>query len=109
MESWETILIALGSSLATGFGQWVFYFRKQAAETKSVDKNNERQEIENLNLIAKEWREAANIWKQMVDEYHLKSMDNMRRIEELETKVSTLQRQLNSANKQIEILKSQNQ
>lgn len=106
MESWETILIGLGSSLATAFGQWVLYFRKHAAEAKTVVKNNDRQEIENLNLIAKEWREAAKIWKDMVDEYHIKSMDNMRRIEELEQKVQSLQSELNKANKQIAILKN---
>jgi Mg2+ and Co2+ transporter CorA len=106
MEALYTVLIGLGSSLATAFAQWIFYFKKHTAEAKSVVKNNDRAEIENLNLIAKEWREAAKIWKDMVDEYHLKSMDNMRRIEELEQKVFQLQQQLMSANKQIDKLKT---
>ncbi len=106
MEALYTVLVGLGSSLATDFAKWIFYFRKHPAHAKSVEKNNDRQEIENLNLIAKEWREAAKVWKDMVDEYHLKSMDNMRRIEELEQKVFSLQQQLLSANKQIEKLKS---
>jgi predicted nucleic acid-binding Zn-ribbon protein len=99
MDTLWTTLAVLGSSLATAFGQWVFYFRKHKSDA-------DRSEIENLNLIAKEWREAAKVWKDMVDEYHLKALQNMKRIEELESKVAILERQLNTANKKIEYLNS---
>lgn len=107
MEQFKDILLVLGSALATGFAQWVFYFRKHQAEAKGVVKNNDRQEIENLNLISKEWREAAKSWKDMADEYHAKSKENMRRIDELEQKVMNLEAALRSANRQIEKLRTQ--
>jgi len=106
MDQLNTILAIAGSSLITALAQWALYFRKHAAEAKSVIRANDHQEIQNLNLIAKEWREAAKQWKDMADEYQIKAMENMRRIEQLEQKVSDLETALKAANKQIDKLKN---
>jgi hypothetical protein len=105
MNTIETWLAVAGSSLVTALTQWALYFRRHAAEAKSVIKGNDKAEIENLNLIAKEWREAAKLWKDMADEYQMKAIENMKRIEHLEQKVSELELALKKANNQIEILK----
>lgn len=107
MSSLDTLLTVLGSSLTTALAQWALYFRKHAADAKAVIAQNDHQEIQNLNLIAKEWREAAKVWKDMADEYQQKSINNMKRIEDLEQKVSDLQLELKAANKEIERLKAQ--
>jgi uncharacterized coiled-coil DUF342 family protein len=106
MEQLNTILAIAGSSLITALAQWALYFRKHAAEAKSVIRANDHQEIQNLNLIAKEWREAAKQWKDMADEYQAKAMENMRRIDELEKKVQELEDALRKANKEITKLKT---
>lgn len=106
MEQLNTILAIAGSSLITALAQWALYFRKHAAEAKSVIRANDHQEIQNLNLIAKEWREAAQLWKAMADEYQTKSIESMRRIEHLEQKVSELESALAKANKEITKLKA---
>ena len=101
----ETMLAVAGSSLVTALAQWALYFRRHAAEAKSVVRSNEATEIQNLNLIAKEWREAGQAWKEMADDYQRRAIENMKRIEELEKKVQELESALAKANKQIEILK----
>lgn len=106
MEQLNTILAIAGSSLITALAQWALYFRKHAAEAKSVIRANDHQEIQNLNLIAKEWREAAQAWKSMADEYQSKSIESMKRIEHLEQKVSELESALAKANKEITKLKA---
>jgi len=106
MEQLNTILAIAGSSLVTALAQWALYFRRHAAEAKSVIRQNDHQEIQNLNLIAKEWREAAKVWKDMADEYQAKSIENMKRIEKLEEQVRDLETALKAANKQIEKLKN---
>lgn len=103
----ETLLAVLGSSLVTALTQWALYFRKHKAEATTVVTQNDHQEIQNLNLIAKEWREAAQLWKSMADEYQAKSIDSRKRIEQLEEKVTELERALHVANSKISKLQNQ--
>ncbi len=100
-EVLSTVLISLGSSVATGFGSWIFFRKKHKAEADGVTINNDRAEIESLNLIAKEWRETAQSWKSMADEYRLKYMDYQREVETLAEQVSELSIKLNRANRRI--------
>lgn len=79
----DPILIAIGTALATAFGSRVFYQRKHKAEAVGAEKGNDRTEIENYKLIATEWREAAQKWKDLADEYQLKLIENSRKIEVL--------------------------
>lgn len=97
----ESVLITLGSVLATNFGQWFFFQRKHKAEASGAEINNDRSEIENLKLIAQEWRDTAQAWKEMADEYQLKHMDNNRKINELVEEVQEFRRQLAKANSRI--------
>lgn len=95
----ETVLIAIGTALATGFGQWVFYFRKHRA-------NADRSEIDNLKLIVQEWRDTSKIWKDMADEYQNRHIDNSRKIEQLYEEIASLKRQLDKANRKINDLEN---
>lgn len=87
--------------MATGFGSWVFFREKYKAETDGAVKSNDRSEIENLKLITQEWREAAQAWKDMADEYQTKFIGNSRKVDELADQVAMLTRQLKAANKRI--------
>lgn len=97
----ETVWVTLGSVLATNFGQWVFFQRKLKAEASGAEINNDRSEIENLKLITQEWREAAQAWKDMADEYQSKHIANSRKVEELVEEVQGFKRKLARANKRI--------
>lgn len=100
-EVLSTVLISLGSSLATGFGSWIFFRKKHKAEADGVTINNDRAEIESLNLIAKEWRETAQSWKSMADEYRTKYMEYQRQVEMLAEQVYEMSLKLARANKRI--------
>lgn len=100
-EVLSTVLISLGSSLAAGFGSWIFFRRKHKAEADGAVINNDRAEIESLNLIAKEWRETAQSWKSMADEYRTKYMEYQRQVEALAEQVSQLSIKLTRANRRI--------
>ncbi len=52
MHWYETVIIALGTSFAGGFGGWVFGRRKNDAEAKQV-------ELQNVSNAITIWREAA--------------------------------------------------
>jgi uncharacterized membrane protein len=77
----DAVLIALGTSLATGFGSWVFFIRKHKAEAVGTEKTNDRSEIENYKLISQEWREAAQQWKDLCDEYQTKLIETLRKLD----------------------------
>lgn len=81
------ILIALGSSIATGFGQWVFYYRKHKATAIGAEKGNDRTEIENYKLIAQEWRESAERWKDMADKYQMELIEYKKELSSIEGKL----------------------
>ncbi len=89
------VLIVLGTSLATGFAGWIF-------GGKQVAKNNsDRSEIENLKLITQEWREAAQSWKDMADEYQKKHIDNSRKLTDMADEIQALKRQVARQTKRI--------
>lgn len=96
------VLVGLGSALSTAFAQWVFYYRKHKG-------NADRTEIENYKLIAQEWRESAQIWKDLADQYQLESIQNKKKIEKLEEELRALKRQLTSASKRINHLEMLNE
>lgn len=77
------ILIALGTSLATAFGSWVFFIRKHKAEAVGTEKTNDRTEIENYKLIATEWRETAQRWKELADKYETELIESRRIIPQM--------------------------
>ncbi|MEH0008246.1 MAG: hypothetical protein V6Z82_05940 [Flavobacteriales bacterium] len=84
--------------LFTGGISWIatrwWERRKFKAEAVSAERGNDRSEIENYKLIATEWREAAQKWKDLVDEYQTKLIDNSHRIDELSSKLSATTREL---------------
>lgn len=108
-EVLSTVLIALGTSLATGFGSWVFFIRKHKADADGAEKTNDRTEIENLKLIVDEWRQSAKTWKEMADEYQQRYVGNARKLETLEDQVGTLTRELRRAQERIEHLEKENE
>ncbi len=80
-------------------------------QNESLRKQNDRQEIENVFLVAKEWRESAQQWKEEADDYRNKLIENTKKIEELTTKLaetskelSVVKGQLTKANKRIKEL-----
>lgn len=77
----EVVLIALGTTLATTFGGWVFFIRKHKAEAVGTEKTNDRSEIENYKLISQEWREAAQQWKDLCDEYQNRLIETLRKLD----------------------------
>lgn len=95
------VLITLGLSLVSGFSGWFFGRAKYQAETRGVERTNDRSEIENLNLIAKEWKEAAMLWKAMADEYQSKAIENMKRIADMEHELHSLRLVVQKQQKQI--------
>ena len=97
----ETVLVALGTALVSNFAQWVFFQRKHKAEASGAEINNDRSEIENLKLITQEWRDAAQAWKDMADEYQSKHIANSRKVDELIEEVHGFKRKLERANKRI--------
>lgn len=101
------MLISLGSAVSTAFAQWIFYFRKHKAVAAGAEKQNDRSEIENLKLITQEWREAAQAWKDMADEYQSKHIANSRKVDQLVETVASLKRQLTKANKRIATLEKE--
>ena len=68
--------------------------RKFKAETVSAERGNDRSEIENYKLISTEWREAAQRWKDLVDEYQAKLIENSRRIDNLSVELSKTSKEL---------------
>ncbi len=56
---------------------------KFKAETDNLVINNTRAEIENFKLIAAEWRETAEVWKDLVDKYQDRLVENADKIDEL--------------------------
>lgn len=103
----ETILIALGTALSTGFAQWIFYRRKHKATAVGAEKQNDRVELDNYKLIAEEWRETAQRWKEMADKYQMELVEekkyragmesqlaeNLNKIACLESKLLQLEKQ----------------
>lgn len=100
----EQVLIAVGGAVAGGFGNWVFYIRKHKATASGAEINNDRSEIENVKLIAQEWREAAQAWKDMADEYQAKHIENTRKLEEFAAQVASFKRRLDRSNRRINFL-----
>ncbi len=92
---WSLFFPAASSAIAWLATRW--YERKRhRAETTTVEVGNTRSEIENYKLIAAEWREAAQKWKDLVDEYQSKLIDNAKRIDELFEENVELRRQISA-------------
>lgn len=100
----DTVLITLGTVLATNFGQWFFYQRKHKAAATGAEINNDRSEIENLKLIIQEWKETATVWKAMADEYRTKYIADHRAVESMGEELASVKRQLKRAQKRIATL-----
>lgn len=105
--------------LITAGISWVstrWYERKRyKAETATVEVGNTRSEIENYKMISIEWREAAQQWKGLVDEYQQKLIENAKRIDELYEQnreisraLATVKGQLTKAQSRIKELEKQN-
>lgn len=97
---WTILFPALSGAIS-----WLatrYYERgKQRAETATLNIGNTRQEIENYKLISIEWREAAQQWKDLVDEYQAKLIENAKRIEELYDQNAQLRREFASVKGQL--------
>lgn len=98
----KEVLIGLGAALSTAFAQWVFYRRKHKGSA-------DRTEIDNYKLIAQEWRESAQRWKDLADEYQLESIQNKRKIDTLEEELRSIKRQLASSLKRLKQLEKLNE
>ncbi len=86
---------------------------KFKAETDGLVINNTRDEIENFKLIAAEWRETAQAWKDMVDNYQDRLIENATKIDELfkenfdlKQDIEQLKKQLDKAQDRIKELES---
>lgn len=63
-------------------------------QNESLKKESDRKEIENMVLMATEWREMAQVWKTQADEQQLVIIENAKRIEELTAKLAATSREL---------------
>lgn len=84
---------------------WLLYFRKHKADAVGAEKNNDRTEIENYKLIATEWRETSQVWKEMADEYQMKFRYQNRKFEEFLQKAEGTNKELEANRKEIAKLK----
>jgi len=91
------VLLTFSSALIT----WLFARRKNKADAVSIEKTNDRSEIENYQFIAKEWREAAEQWKRLADEYQISLIENSRKFEALSKEFSIHRGLLTRANNRI--------
>ncbi len=86
MENKELFVNVLFPALS-GVITWIaarwYERRKFRAETDSLIVGNTRTEIENYKLVAAEWRETATAWKNMVDEYQTRLVENAEKIDKL--------------------------
>lgn len=87
MEITNQIMLVLGSSVATAFGQWVFFLRKHRL-------GNDRTEIDNYKLIAQEWRESAEKWKELADAYQQELIEHKKDRMEHESVINKLKERL---------------
>lgn len=97
----NNVMLVLGSSFVTAVLQWFLYKRKHNANAVNIEKTNDRSEIENYQFIAREWREAAEQWKHLADDYQTKLIENSHKIEELSKEVSIQKGKLTKAYKRI--------
>lgn len=104
MEPFNVILIALGTSVATGFGQWFFFRRKNTADAISAEISNYRMIIKDLIQAGEDWKKIAGEWKDQADNYRDIYMKSRIKIDELENKVRDLEEALVIANKKITAL-----
>ncbi len=63
-------------------------------QNESLKKQNERKEIENVFLVAKEWRESAQQWKDEADASRSKLIENTKKIEDLTIQLATTSKEL---------------
>jgi len=84
---------------------WLLYFRKHKADAVGAEKNNDRTEIENYKLIATEWRETSQVWKDMADEYQMKFREQNRKFEEFLLKAEGTNKELEANRREIAKLK----
>lgn len=111
---WEQILISFAAAATPIFLLWLLYFRKHRAAADSS-------EIENYKLIATEWRETSQRWKDLADDYQMKFIeqnrqmeayfarggDNKKELEENKKEIENLKKLLKGANKRILDLETQ--
>lgn len=110
----QQILISFAASATPIILLWVLYLRKHKAEAVSTEKTNDRTEIDNIKLIAQEWRESAIKWKDLADEYQMKFIEQNRKMEayfanggDNKKEIERLNRKLTAAYKRIKDLEDQ--
>lgn len=100
----ETVVYPALALLLTSLITWFFTRKNERAKTGALEKNNDKSEIENYQLVAKEWREAAEQWKKLADEYQLQLIENSKKIGDLSKELSILKGLLTKANNRIKEL-----
>lgn len=110
----QDIVIPFIAAATPIFLMWLLYLRKHKASADSS-------EIENYKLIATEWRETSQRWKDLADDYQMKFIeqnrkmeaffaqggDNKRELEENRKEIAKLNGLLTKANKRIKHLEDQ--
>ncbi len=74
---------------------------KFKAETDTVVVGNARNEIENFKLLVAEWRETAQKWKDLADEYQTKLIESTKTIDELYQQNVEMKRELNELKRRL--------
>ncbi len=93
---WLNLIFPAVSGAITWVATRWYERRKFKAETDTVVVGNDRSEIENYKLLVAEWRETAQKWKDLADEYQGKLIENTKKIDELYLRNSEVRRELSS-------------
>lgn len=91
METINVIIIALGTSLASSFGTWLFSKRKYSAEVASA-------EIANYKIIIDDWQKAAEDWRKSAEEYRKIMLEQRKEMDLMLIKIDKLEADLKKAN-----------
>lgn len=104
---WQEFLTPFIAAATPIFLLWLLYLRKHKASADSS-------EIENYKLIATEWRETSQRWKDLADDYQMKFIEQNRKMEAYFAKggdnrkeIERLNNLLIKANKRIKHLEDQ--
>jgi len=100
-DTLSTILIALGTSSATGFAGWIFGRRRSVAETQGV-------ELENVGKAVEIWRESAENLAEQLKVYSEQVRINNEQLVTLKQENVRLNEEINQLRSELDKLSKEN-
>ena len=96
-DTFLTIFIAGGTAFITAFVQWFFYKRSHKAAAVQAEATAMKTQIENYQLIVGDWKNTALEWQQAAEKYREQLINERKKVDEMETTISEIQRELKRA------------